>query len=67
MILHAVAGHPETPGQAEARAGALRAAGGEAEVHAARGESHNSLNYGFGAEGDATTRLTLDFLSARVR
>ena len=67
MILHVVAGHPETPGQAEALAGALRAAGGEAEVHAARGESHNSLNYGFGAVGDATTRLTLDFLSARVR
>jgi arylformamidase len=67
MILHVVAGNPETPGQAEALAGALRAAGGEAEVHAARRESHNSLNYGFGAEGDATTRLTLDFLSARVR
>ncbi|MCA3719816.1 alpha/beta hydrolase [Phenylobacterium sp.] len=67
MILHVVAGNPETPGQAEALAGALRAAGGEAEVHAARRESHNSLNYGFGAEGDATTRLTLDFLAAWVR
>jgi acetyl esterase/lipase len=67
MILHVVAGNPETPGQAEALAGALRAAGGEALVHTAQGESHNSLNYGFGAVGDATTRLTLDFLSAKVR
>jgi acetyl esterase/lipase len=67
MILHVVAGNPETPGQAEALAGALRAAGGEVEVHVAEGESHNSLNYGFGAPGDAATRLTLDFLSARLR
>lgn len=67
VILHLAAGNPETEGQAEALAGALRAAGGVAEVHEAEGESHNSLNYGFGAEGDATTRLTLDFLAAQVR
>ncbi|MFM1959426.1 MAG: hypothetical protein RL588_943 [Pseudomonadota bacterium] len=67
VILHFVAGNPETPGQAEALAEALRAAGGEAVVHEAEGESHNSLNYGFGAEDDPTTRLTLDFLSERVR
>ncbi len=66
MILHVVAGNPETPGQAEALAGALRAAGGEVEVHAAEGESHNSLNYGFGGLGDETTRRTLDFLAAQV-
>jgi acetyl esterase/lipase len=67
MILHVVAGNPETPGQAEALAEALRAAGGEVEVHVAEGESHNSLNYGFGAPGDTATRLTLDFLSTRLR
>ena len=67
VILHLADGNPETEGQAEELAGALRAAGGVAEVHEAEGETHNSLNYGFGAAGDETTRRTLDFLAARVR
>lgn len=67
VILHVDGDNPETPGQARALAEALRAAGGEAEVFDAEGESHNSLNYGFGAEGDETTRRTLDFLYARLK
>ena len=67
VLMHVDADNAETPGQAQALAEAVRAAGGEAQIHEARGESHNSLNYGFGAEGDETTRLTLDFLAARVR
>lgn len=67
VILHLADGNPETEGQAEELAVALRAAGGVAEVHEAEGESHNSLNYGFGAADDETTRRTLDFLAARVR
>lgn len=67
VILHVVAGNPETPGQARVLAEALRAAGGEAEIYEARGESHNSLNYGFGAPGDETTLRTLDFLSAHLK
>ena len=67
VILHLADGNPETEGQAEEMAAALRAAGGIAEVHEAEGESHNSLNYGFGDPGDATTRRTLDFLAAHVR
>ena len=67
VILHVDGDNPETPGQARALAGALRAAGGEAAVFDAEGESHNSLNYGFGAPGDETTRRTLDFLSPRLK
>ncbi|MCA3710154.1 MAG: alpha/beta hydrolase [Phenylobacterium sp.] len=67
VLMHVDGDNSETPGQAQALAEAVRAAGGEAQIHEARGESHNSLNYGFGAEGDETTRLTLDFLAARVR
>ena len=66
VILHVDAHNPETPGQARVLAEALRAAGGEAVIHSAEGESHNSLNYGFGAHGDETTRRTLDFLAAHV-
>ena len=67
VLMHVDADNAETPGQARVLAEALRAAGGEAQIHEAEGESHNSLNYGFGAEGDKTTRLTLDFLAAWVR
>lgn len=67
VILHVDGDNPETPGQARALAQALRAAGGEAEVFDAEGEGHNSLNYGFGAPGDETTRRTLDFLARQVR
>ena len=67
VILHLADDNPETEGQAQELAGALRASGGVAEVHEAEGESHNSLNYGFGAADDETTRRTLEFLAARVR
>lgn len=67
VILHVDGDNPETPGQAEALARALRAAGGEAEIFDAEEEGHNSLNYGFGAEGDETTRRTLEFLSPRLK
>lgn len=67
VILHVDGDNSETPGQARTLEQALRAAGGEVEVFDAEGEGHNSLNYGFGAPGDETTRRTLDFLARQVR
>jgi len=66
VILHVDARNPETPGQARVLAEALRAAGGEAVVHEAEGENHISINFGFGAPGDETTRRTLHFLAKHV-
>jgi acetyl esterase/lipase len=51
LIFH-VASRPDSRAQSEALAEALRRAGGKAEVVSAPGETHRSINVGFGEAGD---------------
>lgn len=62
FLIHHVASRQASGLQSEALARALRGAGGRVEVHAAEGETHASINRGFGEPGDETTQRTLAFL-----
>lgn len=62
-LAHYVAERRASQLQAESLVSAIRATGSTAEIHAAAGESHSSINRGFGEPGDATTEKTFSFLS----
>lgn len=66
-ILHYIEGRAASKMQAEGLAAAILRGGGIAQTHEAKGETHSSINRGFGEAGDDTTRLTLEFLGTHLR
>jgi acetyl esterase/lipase len=64
LIFH-VAARPDSRAQSQALAEALRGAGGRAEVIAAPGETHSSLNRGFGVAGDPEGERAATFIAGR--
>jgi len=63
LILH-VAGHPETRGQSQRLAQALREAGISAKAYPAEGKDHGTINADLGKPGDEPTRAVFEFLEA---
>lgn len=61
LIFH-VAGRPDARRQSEGLAEALRGAGGRAEVVAAPGETHRSINVDFGKPGDPEGERAAGFM-----
>jgi acetyl esterase/lipase len=66
LVMH-VAGHPETGGQSRRLVDALREAGVPAEVYAAEGKTHVSINADLGRPGDPPTAAMLSFIGALLR
>lgn len=64
--IHHVARRRSSGEQSQALAARLRRAGGTAEVEAAEGESHMTIQKGFGESGDVTTHKTLAFLKRHL-
>lgn len=65
LIFH-VAGREESAAQSRALAAALIRAGGQADVVAAPGDSHRSLNTGFGLAADAEGERAAAFIAAQT-
>jgi acetyl esterase/lipase len=63
LIFH-VASRPDSRAQSQALAEALRRAGGKAEVVSAPGETHRSINVGFGEAGDAEGERAAAFIKS---
>jgi acetyl esterase/lipase len=61
LILH-VADHPDTRGQAQRLFQALQQAGVPAQIHAAEGKNHTTINNDLGVPGDKPTRALFGFL-----
>ncbi len=66
-IFHHVASRDSSQVQADELAAALRKSGAKAKVFAAEGETHRSINQGFGEDGDAVTDQTFAFLKQVLR
>lgn len=62
-LIFPVSSRPDSTGQSNALAAALNASGSKATVAPVDGESHASLNRGFGEAGDVATGLVDDFLA----
>jgi arylformamidase len=61
LILH-VADHPETRGQSQRLAKALREAGVSARAFPAEGKDHGTINSALGMAGDGPTKVMFEFL-----
>jgi acetyl esterase/lipase len=66
LILH-VADHPETRGQSQRLAGALRAAGVPATPYPAEGKTHGTINTGLGKPDDKPTAALFEFLDGALK
>lgn len=66
LIVH-VASRPDTKAQSHLLADTIRKAGGSAQVVAAEGKTHGTLNQDLGKPGDEPTRAVLGFLEERSR
>jgi acetyl esterase/lipase len=63
FLIHYVAGRDASRRQSEALAGAIRRSGGTAEVRAAAGKTHATINKELGLPGDQVTAEVLDFVA----
>jgi acetyl esterase/lipase len=63
FLIHHVAGRLDSRRQSHLLADAVVAAGGRAEVYAAEGKSHMTINREFGLDDDAVTEKTWTFLA----
>jgi acetyl esterase/lipase len=66
FILH-VADHPDTRGQAQRLFRALQQAGIPAQIHAAEGKNHTTINNDLGLAGDRPTQEMFVFLSTVLK
>jgi acetyl esterase/lipase len=66
LILH-VADHPETRGQSQRLAGALRAAGVPATAYPAEGKTHGTINTDLGKPDDKPTVALFEFLDGALK
>jgi acetyl esterase/lipase len=66
LILH-VADHPDTRGQAQRLFRVLQQAGVLAQIHAAEGKNHTTINNDLGLAGDRPTQEMFTFLSRVLR
>ena len=66
LILH-VADHPETRGQSQRLADALREAGVSATAYPAEGKTHGTINSDLGLPDDKPTRALFEFLGSVLK
>ena len=66
LILH-VADHPETKGQSQRLAKALKEAGVSARAFPAAGKNHGSINSDLGTPGDEPTNVVFEFLDGALK
>jgi arylformamidase len=66
LILH-VADHPETKGQSQRLAEALREAGVSARAYPAEGKTHGTINSDLGLPDDRPTRELFEFLGSVLK
>jgi arylformamidase len=62
FLIHHVADRPDSRRQSHLLADALKATGGQAEVFAAEGKNHMTINREFGTKDDPVTEKTWEFL-----
>ena len=66
LILH-VADHPETRGQSQRLARALKEAGVSARAYPAEGKDHGTINSDLGKPGDVPTNALFEFLDGALK
>ena len=66
LILH-VADHPETRGQSQKLAKALKEVGVSATAYLAEGKNHGTINSDLGKPGDVPTKALFEFLDGALK